>query len=53
MGVGAGGGERTGNTDNDDLLSCQRAQIQILGDTTGILQLRVIGAMEGLRKCEV
>lgn len=47
--VVAGGGEGTGNTKDDDLLALQGADVQVLGDSAGVLQRGIVGAIFGWR----
>ena len=43
--VVAGGGEGAGDTKDDDLLALQGADIQVLRDSTGVLQRGVVRAI--------
>jgi len=43
--VVAGGGEGTGDAKDDDLLAFQGGDIQILGDSAGMLQRSIEGAV--------
>lgn len=43
--VVAGGGEGSGDTKDDDLLALQGADVQVLGDSAGVLQRGIVGAV--------
>lgn len=45
--VVAGGGEGSGDTKDDDLLALQGADVQVLGDSAGVLQRGIVGAIFG------
>lgn len=45
--VVAGGSEGTGNAKYDDLLALQGADVQVLGDSAGVLQRGIVGAIFG------
>lgn len=45
--VVARGGEGAGDTEDDDLLALQGADVQVLGDSAGVLQRGIVGAIFG------